>query len=255
MLLGVLIASISCMQSTPVVQDPTPINASITETAPVQTPEPPPIITPRPIIISTVIPTPTSKPTLLPTPTPVWPHEITHYDGDTLPNRTSSGSDSCEYNEQLSFSELCLEILTYQGVPDKAKTAALSGISAIASRYTNSNDELIVDWVGFGPFGGKQNYVGFVLWDGSESDRVEVVNDICLFRYRGKTEGGVYNLGFCEEKINSVLDLNMSNEGAMTSGPWVNHNGTIIIISDKVWDKPVESLGNVLEEPGKGYKG
>ena len=123
-----------------------------------------PVPMPTPITLSTSTPTPT------PVPIPVQMHEITHYDGNLLPEMTYAGSDKCEHNEQLSSSSICLEILSYGGVSQENSETALLAISAIASKYPNSQKEITVDWPYFGPSGGKQNYLAFVLWHDEHSD-------------------------------------------------------------------------------------
>ena len=122
------------------------------------------------------IPTPIPVPTPTPSPTPVWVHEITHYDGDLLPEMTYAGSDKCEHNEQLSSSSICLEILDYGGVSKENRETALLAISAIASKYPNSQKEITVDWPSFGSYSGKQNYLAFVLWH----DKHSLVRPLCF---------------------------------------------------------------------------
>ena len=209
---------------------------------PVETPTSALLSTPTPVLIPTPVPTPTA------TSTPVWTHEVTHYDGDLLPALTYAGSDNCEYNEQLSFSAICLEILSYGGVSKEHRETALLAISAIASKYPNSQKEITVDWPYFGPSSGKQNYLAFVLWHDKHSDTAVIIDDICVFmRVLPETSDS------CGEWANELLSESSVTNGAMTGSAGKIHNGSISIIPREIWDKPIASLGNIIEEPFLAY--
>ena len=197
-------------------------------------------------VIPTPIPVPTPTPT--PSPIPVWVPEITHYDGDLLPEMTYAGSDKCEHNEQLSFSSICLEILNYEGVSAENRETALLAISAIASRYPNDQNEITVDWQSFGPSGGKQNYLAFVLWHDEHSDTGAITYDICVFmRVLPSVKDS------CVDWANDLLNQSSITDGAMTGSAYKIHNGSISVIPNNVWDKNIESPENIIEDPYLAY--
>lgn len=205
-------------------------------------------LTSNPAVIPTPIPVPTSTPTPTPSPTPVWIHEITHYDGDLLPEMTYAGSDKCEHNEQLSFSSICLEILDYGGVSKENRETALLAISAIASKYPNSQKEITVDWPSFGSYSGKQNYLAFVLWHDEHSDIGAITYDICVFmRVLPSVKDS------CVNWADDLLNESSVTNGAMTGSAYKIHNGSISVIPNNVWEKNIETPENIIEDPSLAY--
>ena len=203
-------------------------------------------LTSNPAVIPTPIPVPTPTPT--PSPTPVLVHEITHYDGDLLPEMTYAGSDKCEHNEQLSFSSICLELLDYGGVSKENRETALLAISAIASKYPNSQKEITVDWPSFGSYSGKQNYLAFVLWHDEHSDIGAITYDICVFM---RVLPGVKDS--CVNWASDLLNESSVTNGAMTGSAYKMHNGSISVIPNNVWEKNIETLENIIKDPSLAY--
>ena len=201
-----------------------------------------------PVPMPTPITLPTSTPTPTPVPIPVQMHEITHYDGNLLPEMTYAGSDKCEHNEQLSSSSICLEILSYGGVSQENSETALLAISAIASKYPNSQKDITVDWPYFGPSGGKQNYLAFVLWHDEHSDIAAITYDMCVFM---RVLPGVKDS--CVNWANDLLNESSVTNGAMTGSAYKIHNGSISVIPNNVWGKNIETLENIIKDPSLAY--
>jgi len=165
--------------------------------------------------------TPTPIPTM--TPIPVY----THVNGKQIPTKTVAGTDSCD--QRFSETAFCIELLVYEGVTDAHVQKAINGLSAIVGRYPVSESELTVTWPDFGPIGGIQSYLGYVIWDPETSSKDEILDDLCMFR---SVSDGLHikvEKELCLARVLGTGSLDgTTNGGANQSGAELRHNGYVI---------------------------
>ena len=163
--------------------------------------------------------TPTPTPTM--TPTPIY----THVDGSQIPAKTVAGTDSCD--QRFSATAFCIELLVYEGVTEAHVQKAIDGLSAIVGRYPVSESELKVTWPDFGPDGGIQSYLGYVIWDPETSSKNDIYDDLCMFR---SVSDGLHiklEKDVCLSRVSGSLEKT-ANGGANQGGAQLRHNGYVI---------------------------
>ena len=176
--------------------------------------------------------TPTPSPTM--TPTPIY----THVNGDQIPSKTVAGTDICD--QRFSETAFCIELLTYEGVTDTHVQKAVDGLLAIVGRYPVYEPELTVTWPEFGPSGGIQSYLGYIIWDPAVSPKDEVLSDICKFRYVAAGLHVKQDKDICESRVSGGLEGTASG-GANQSGAELQSNGYIINSSTALYSNPIQS--------------
>lgn len=163
--------------------------------------------------------TPSPSPTM--TPTPIY----THVNGNQIPEKTLAGTSTCD--ERFSETAFCIELLVYEGVTENQVQKAIDGLSAVVGRYPVSESELKVTWPDFGPNGGIQNYLGYVIWDPETSSKNSILNDLCMFR---SVSDGLHikqEKDVCISRVSDALEKT-ANGGANQGGAELRQNGYVI---------------------------
>ena len=163
----------------------------------------------------------TPTPTM--TPIPVY----THVNGNQIPAKTVAGTDSCD--QRFSETAFCIELLVYEGVTDAHVQKAINGLLAIVGRYPVSESELTVTWPDFGPIGGIQSYLGYVIWDPETSSKNEILDDLCMFRSVSEGLHIKVEKEVCLARVLGTGSLeSTANGGANQSSAELRHNGYVI---------------------------
>ena len=169
-----------------------------------------------------------------PTPTP----DYTHVNGDQIPAKTVAGTNSCD--QRFSATAFCVELLVYEGVTNDHVQKAVDGLLAIVGRYTVSKSELTVTWPDFGPTGGLQNYLGYVIWDPETSSKDEIFDDLCMFR---SVSDGLYvklEKEICLSRVSGSLESTASG-GANQGSAELRHNGYVIHSGTALYKSALQS--------------
>ena len=182
--------------------------------------------------------TPTPSPTMTPTSTPTPTPEYTHINGDQIPSKTAGGTNSCD--QRFSATAFCIELLVYEGVTNDHVQKAVDGLVSIVGRYPVSEPELTVTWPEFGPNGGLQSYLGYVIWDPILSTKSDVLTDICQFRYVAAGLHVKQDKDICESRVSGGLESTVSGS-ANQSGAELQSNGYIINSSTALYSNPIQS--------------
>ena len=173
-------------------------------------------------------------PTSTPTPTP----EYTHINGDQIPAKTAGGTNS--WDQRFSATAFCIELLVYEGVTNDHVQKAVDGLVSMVGRYPVSEPELTVTWPEFGPNGGLQSYLGYVIWDPILSTKSDVLTDICQFRYVAAGLHVKQDKDICESRVSGGLESTISGS-ANQSGAELQSNGYIINSSTALYSNPIQS--------------
>ena len=185
------------------------------------------------LIPHTPTPSPTMTPTVSPTPTPIY----THVNGDKIPAKTVVGTDSCD--QRFSETAFCIELLVYQGVTNDHVQKAVDGLISVVRRYPVSESELTVTWPAFGPYGGLQNYLGYVIWDPVTSPKGDILSDLCQFRYVAAGLHVKQDKNICESRVSGSLESTASG-GANQSGAELQSNGYVINSSTALYNTVIQ---------------
>ena len=155
----------------------------------------------------------------------------THEEAELIPAKTMAGSEVC--NDGIDVKILCVEILEYEGFRNSGKDVIIEGLESVIRKYSLTEKELTVGWVGFGSEGGLINYLGVVLWNTKE----DVINDIAidLCQYTGVARE--YR-ALCTEGLENSLNPIINNDNVLGGYLEINDidNGHTILIKDSTFD-------------------
>jgi len=176
--------------------------------------------------------TPTPSPTLTP------PSIYTHVNGNQIPAKTVAGTNSCD--QRFSDTAFCIELLIYEGVTEVHVQKAIDALKAIVGRYPVSESELKVTWPHFGPNGGIQNYLGYVIWNPETSSKTDIYDDLCMFRSISDSLHIKLEKDVCLSRVSGSLE-NTANGGANQGGAQLGHNGYVIHSATGLYETPLLS--------------
>ena len=95
---------------------------------------------------------------------------------------------------------------------------------------------MTVDWLGFGPGGGTQSYLGYIIWDPVSSPRELILNDHCQFRWVIDTDSEKLACKFYADR---ALVGTLAGDANLRPAE-IHSNGYLITSSSATYEEEIE---------------